>query len=217
MTNLSLLSPAERRVLDEAALGLTVREIAERLVLTPATVKTHLAHIYSKLEVRGRVDLLARLRQDRRDPSAGEGLPGGPRRRLPWMMRTLQTLLVLLIVALFAGTLLTVATRPTSATLEDVQRMLDRGSVTALRLEGSTLHATTDSGSYEVLGVHSDQIRPRAMERSVAYSEVEAPGIESPLLILWSLTPYMVMAVLVGFILALIRRHTAGPRLATAT
>ena len=40
--------------------GRTNREIAEALFVTPATVKTHLAHIYAKLEVKGRQQALAR-------------------------------------------------------------------------------------------------------------------------------------------------------------
>lgn len=42
-----------------ALTGLSVREIAEQLVVGESTVHTHLTHVYRKLGVRGRLDLLA--------------------------------------------------------------------------------------------------------------------------------------------------------------
>ena len=59
--DLSTLSPSERQVLELARSGMTAMELAQQLSLTEATVRTHLSHIYEKLEVRGRVELLARL------------------------------------------------------------------------------------------------------------------------------------------------------------
>jgi DNA-binding CsgD family transcriptional regulator len=56
------LSMRETEVARFAASGLRSREIGERLFLTEATVKTHLAHIYTKLGVRTRTELAARLR-----------------------------------------------------------------------------------------------------------------------------------------------------------
>jgi DNA-binding CsgD family transcriptional regulator len=53
------LTPAERRVLEQVYLGKTTAQIAEALYLTEATVRTHLTHVYGKLHVRGRVQLLA--------------------------------------------------------------------------------------------------------------------------------------------------------------
>lgn len=48
------LAPREREVLALAADGLTNAEIARRLVVGPATVKTHLEHVYEKLGVESR-------------------------------------------------------------------------------------------------------------------------------------------------------------------
>jgi DNA-binding NarL/FixJ family response regulator len=45
------LTPREQEVLELASHGLSYAEIAEELVLTAATVKTHFAHIYCKLQV----------------------------------------------------------------------------------------------------------------------------------------------------------------------
>lgn len=55
------LSPAERRVFDLALEGRSTKGIAEELVVTEATVRSHLTRIYSKLEVEGRIDLLGQV------------------------------------------------------------------------------------------------------------------------------------------------------------
>lgn len=54
----SLLTPAETRVADRAALGVTVGRIATELSLSPHTVITHLRHIYTKLGINSRVELI---------------------------------------------------------------------------------------------------------------------------------------------------------------
>jgi DNA-binding CsgD family transcriptional regulator len=58
------LTPAERRVADLAASGLTNREISQTLFVSVKTVGTHLGHIYEKLDLQGpqaREQLAARL------------------------------------------------------------------------------------------------------------------------------------------------------------
>ena len=50
------LTPREREVLELIATGLTNDEIAERLVLGAGTVKTHVNHIFLKLNVRNRAE-----------------------------------------------------------------------------------------------------------------------------------------------------------------
>ena len=61
--DLSVLSEREREILSAAATGLSARDIASEFTLSEATVRSHLASIYSKLGVAGRVELLARLNE----------------------------------------------------------------------------------------------------------------------------------------------------------
>jgi DNA-binding CsgD family transcriptional regulator len=54
------LTPSERRVADLAAGGLTTRQIAETLFVTPKTVEFHLRHVYRKLDIASSREELAR-------------------------------------------------------------------------------------------------------------------------------------------------------------
>ncbi len=56
------LSERETQVLHQIAVGLTNREIAERLYLSLSTVKVHTYNIYSKLNVHNRTQAVARAR-----------------------------------------------------------------------------------------------------------------------------------------------------------
>jgi ATP/maltotriose-dependent transcriptional regulator MalT len=56
------ISPREREVLELVAQGLRNREVAARLVLSEKTVKTHLQHIYEKLNVSSRTEAVTRAR-----------------------------------------------------------------------------------------------------------------------------------------------------------
>jgi len=51
------LTSRETEIVRQVATGLRNAEIAERLSITETTVKTHLNHIFSKLELRDRVEL----------------------------------------------------------------------------------------------------------------------------------------------------------------
>jgi predicted ATPase/DNA-binding CsgD family transcriptional regulator len=53
------LTPTELQVVDLAAQGLTNPEIGKRLFIGSGTVKTHLSHIFAKLNVRSRAELAA--------------------------------------------------------------------------------------------------------------------------------------------------------------
>jgi LuxR family maltose regulon positive regulatory protein len=58
-----LLSPREQEVLEVLAEGLSTREIAQRLVVSEHTVKTHLQHLSAKLGAGSRTHLLARAHE----------------------------------------------------------------------------------------------------------------------------------------------------------
>jgi DNA-binding CsgD family transcriptional regulator len=55
------LTAREQEVLEEAANGATNDEIAEKLWISPHTVRTHLHHIFEKLNVRTRTEAAALL------------------------------------------------------------------------------------------------------------------------------------------------------------
>jgi DNA-binding NarL/FixJ family response regulator len=55
------LSPSELRVAELAGCGLTNRQIASQLFLSPKTVEANLARAYGKLGIRSRAELGARM------------------------------------------------------------------------------------------------------------------------------------------------------------
>jgi LuxR family maltose regulon positive regulatory protein len=57
------LTDRELEVLDLLALGMTNREIGERLYIAPGTVKAHTASIYGKLDVHSRMQAVARAQE----------------------------------------------------------------------------------------------------------------------------------------------------------
>ncbi len=61
LRGIDALTPAERRVAEHAARGLTNREIAETLFVTRKTVELHLGHAYGKLGIRSRAQLAGAL------------------------------------------------------------------------------------------------------------------------------------------------------------
>jgi pSer/pThr/pTyr-binding forkhead associated (FHA) protein len=56
---LKRLSEAQRRVLDELLLGLSEKEVATKLDLSPHTVHNHVKEVYRRMSVSSRAELLA--------------------------------------------------------------------------------------------------------------------------------------------------------------
>jgi DNA-binding CsgD family transcriptional regulator len=65
-TGWASLTPAELAVVTLIPEGLTHRQIAERLFIAPRTVGTHLTHVFTKLGLTSRAELIAETR--RRNP-----------------------------------------------------------------------------------------------------------------------------------------------------
>ena len=61
LSGVGSLTPSELRVAGMAAAGMSNREIAQELFVTPKTIETHLRHAYQKLDVPGRGGLAAAL------------------------------------------------------------------------------------------------------------------------------------------------------------
>lgn len=57
------ISPREMAVLGELAAGLSNKEIARKLGVSPNTVKTHVANLFAKLEARRRTEALRKARE----------------------------------------------------------------------------------------------------------------------------------------------------------
>ncbi|MDP9259905.1 MAG: AAA family ATPase [Actinomycetota bacterium] len=60
-TSREVLTPSEQRVAELAARGLTNRQVASALFISPKTVESNLARAYRKLEIRSRAELGARI------------------------------------------------------------------------------------------------------------------------------------------------------------
>jgi DNA-binding NarL/FixJ family response regulator len=71
---LDSLTQREHEVLDLLAAGLRQEEIADRLVISPKTVATHIQRVLGKLEVRSRAEAVGVVLREQRDVTA-HGLP----------------------------------------------------------------------------------------------------------------------------------------------
>jgi len=217
--DLSVLSPREREVLDVAIEGLSARDMARRLSLSEATVRSHLSAIYSKLGVSGRIELLASLNGavvQKNVPSREPEIPApGPKSDAAKPTRRVLAGAAVLVLMVFA-TGAFVATRPDlppRADLATVSRLLAANEVTLLDLRGETLTLTERSGErLRVEGVTYDTFQPIelvAISRSVTISASNDP---------WSLTTELGMIatsvlplLLLGVALLLVARAIRRP------
>jgi DNA-binding CsgD family transcriptional regulator len=161
--DLAVLSEREREVLEFALKGLSARAIAERLTLTEATIRSHLARIYAKLGVGGRVELLAHFQAQPPDPGVApsptvETASPPPRRRRAWLVAALAALLVMVSAgALFVWLR---PDLPPATNLATASQFVAQGQVTSLDLRGDTLFVTTSDGrGYRVEGVDQAALR----------------------------------------------------------
>lgn len=77
----SVLTPREWEVLDLMSLGRSTRQIADELVLSTETIRTHIKNLMRKLGARSREQAIARGAQERRAAEPGGSpipLPGTP-------------------------------------------------------------------------------------------------------------------------------------------
>jgi DNA-binding NarL/FixJ family response regulator len=65
------LTDREREVLELVAQGMSNAEIADQLTISPATAKTHVAHLLTKLDARDRVQLVILAYQSGLVPASG--------------------------------------------------------------------------------------------------------------------------------------------------
>jgi DNA-binding NarL/FixJ family response regulator len=79
LSGVESLTPSERRVADLAARGLTTRQIAESLSVTPKTIEYHLRHTFQKLDISSRTQLTDAL--GGAVQTTGARGPGAPDRR----------------------------------------------------------------------------------------------------------------------------------------
>jgi DNA-binding NarL/FixJ family response regulator len=78
---LDLLTDREREVLELVAQGMSNAEVADHLTISPATAKTHVAHLLTKLDARDRIQLVILAYQSGLVPAGG--LTGSPAAHRP--------------------------------------------------------------------------------------------------------------------------------------
>ena len=77
------LTPTEERVATLVAAGLTYREVADALFISPKTVQWNLSKIYRKLGIRSRAQLGAKLASEGGSPGESPSDAGGQRPAVP--------------------------------------------------------------------------------------------------------------------------------------
>ncbi len=216
--DVSLLSPREREVLEAALEGGSARDIALRLSVTEATIRSHLAAIYSKLGVSGRVELLARLPRADRQGIEEESGARHPAARASRRFPAQASLFIVSVGAVLTlGALLAVTSPSPSTDLSTVSGLVASDSVAALSAHGGTLAAVEKDGRRLLVdGVPPEAlagIAELAAQHSVPVNiSSDRPGPEESLaLVTTALLPVAFAAVL-GAIVWRFRPNTAAVR-----
>lgn len=210
--DLTSLSEREREVLEAALGGASVRDLAAQLSLTEATVRSHLAHIYAKLGVAGRVELLARLKghAPEREYLETPEEPNGPSawRRHRRALGALGAGLVVL--AAFAWWRPDLPPTIDSTTLAG---LAGAGQITALDVRGDRALVTTADGR----SLRVDGLNPASVEAikalTIEHSGTVAISAADPTLPGWlpigatALAPVVLALVLGALSIRWIRAH----------
>ncbi len=171
--DLSALTDREREIVAVAMSGASVAAIAETLSLSEATVRSHLAHIYTKLDVTGRIELLARVNGSLRN--VGHTPPRNaptPTRRLPRpgfavAIAVAAIALILVAIAIVRPDL------PPRTDMASVSMLLSERQVASLDLRGDRLFvATVDGKRFRV-----DGVEPSAVEALQAVAAGQGVGV----------------------------------------
>lgn len=210
--DLASLSEREREVLGLALTGLSARNIAERLTLSEATVRSHLSRIYAKVGVSGRIELLAQL--NGRSPDEVAGSSPSVETRSPRLRRRRWIAFVVVLLALSAGLTFVVLRPdlPPATDLVTVSQLVSEGQVTSLDLRGGSLFVTTADGRhYRVDG--ADEAAVRAMQaQAIAASDqvsVSSGGdslVTSLAILATSLAPLVLLLLVLLLTLRWLRR-----------
>lgn len=186
------LTPAERRVFAEAIKGEPIKLIAHRLGLSPATVRSHLSTIYDKLNVEGRVQLLAVLRS--------AGIQNRSSRTSRLRGRSIRVAILAMGAVGVATLLIVLISRPAVESLPELRSRLEAGTVQELVVDGRTVRAISTNGSViEVRDVTPSVAMALAGEHGVVVSAGGGNGGFELLLV-----PIPVIAGYLGLIIALV-------------
>jgi DNA-binding CsgD family transcriptional regulator/N-acetylneuraminic acid mutarotase len=130
MTEINSLSDREKEVLQYVAAGLTNREIAQKLIISPNTVKVHLSNIFEKINVASRTEATVYAIEHRIvDVPGGENGTSGQQtgalsflRQVKWYWLVIGVLLLVVLIAILTRTLFPTPTPPTIATADIAER-----------------------------------------------------------------------------------------------
>jgi DNA-binding CsgD family transcriptional regulator len=198
---LDSLTNAEQVVLREAMGGDSVKAIAHRLSLSPATVRSHLSAIYGKLNVDSRAHLIAAYG---RESNTGQPREHDRTRRKSWRRMAVVGVGAFAMVATLAA-LANAAFGPQEVSQRELASLAERGEVSALWQRDNTLIASTEAGEVSVPNMSIGESNRFAQAHSIDFTiaPYEPSWLEVPLL----LVPVIAFALATVAIVWLALRH----------